>query len=83
MLTCYYSQQSSELWIIVIGEVSETDRFYFCADRALDFLFIDYKPPHPLNVLITPIILSKYQRLFAFILRMMRGNFIRLMLSLS
>ncbi|KIM78944.1 hypothetical protein PILCRDRAFT_10863, partial [Piloderma croceum F 1598] len=40
--------------------------------EALDFLFIDYKPPHPLNVLITPIILSKYQRLFAFILRMMR-----------
>jgi hypothetical protein len=77
------SQRSSKLLATVTGEVSKTDRLYFCADRALDFLFIDYKPPHPLNVLITPIILSKYQRLFAFILRMMRGKFIRPMLSLS
>jgi hypothetical protein len=42
--------------------------------RALDFLYMDYKPPHPLGVLITPDILSKYQRMFAFILRMMRGG---------
>jgi len=40
--------------------------------EALDFLYIDYKPPNPLNVLVTPTILSKYQRIFAFILRMMR-----------
>jgi len=35
---------------------------------------MDYKPPHPLEVLITPEILSKYQRLFAFILRIIRGK---------
>ncbi|RDB16899.1 Gamma-tubulin complex component 3 [Hypsizygus marmoreus] len=40
--------------------------------EALDFLYMDYKPPHPLEVLITPEILSKYQRMFAFILRLMR-----------
>lgn len=33
---------------------------------------MDYKPPSALEVLITPDILSKYQRLFAFILRLMR-----------
>lgn len=43
-------------------------------DRALDFLYMDYKPPHPVDVLITPEILSKYQRMFAFILRLMRGQ---------
>lgn len=42
--------------------------------RALDFLYIDYKPPQPLNVLITPEILSKYQRIFAFLLRLTRGK---------
>lgn len=41
--------------------------------RALDFIYIDYRPPHPLDVLITPEILSKYQRMFAFILRLLRG----------
>ena len=35
---------------------------------------MDYKPPRALEVLITPEILSKYQRMFAFILRLMRGN---------
>ncbi|KII92345.1 hypothetical protein PLICRDRAFT_172448 [Plicaturopsis crispa FD-325 SS-3] len=40
--------------------------------EALDFLYMDYKPPHPLGILISPEILSKYQRMFAFILRMMR-----------
>ena len=35
---------------------------------------MDYKPPRALEVLITPDILSKYQRMFAFILRLMRGN---------
>ncbi len=49
---------------------SWSDRF----DRALDFLYMDYKPPRALEVLITPEILSKYQRMFAFILRLMRGT---------
>ncbi|KAF9467451.1 gamma-tubulin complex, DGRIP91/SPC98 component protein [Collybia nuda] len=40
--------------------------------EALDFLYMDYKPPHPLEVLITPEVLSKYQRMFAFIIRLMR-----------
>ncbi|KAG6828692.1 hypothetical protein H0H92_007054 [Tricholoma furcatifolium] len=40
--------------------------------EALDFLYMDYKPPTALEVLITPDILSKYQRLFTFILRLMR-----------
>ncbi|EGO25726.1 hypothetical protein SERLADRAFT_448663 [Serpula lacrymans var. lacrymans S7.9] len=40
--------------------------------EALDFLYLDYKAPHPLDVIITPEILSKYQRMFAFLLRLMR-----------
>ncbi|KAF7309776.1 Spindle pole body component [Mycena indigotica] len=40
--------------------------------EALDFLYIDYKPPHPLDILITPDILSKYQRLFTYLLRLLR-----------
>ncbi|KAJ7066627.1 gamma-tubulin complex, DGRIP91/SPC98 component protein [Mycena amicta] len=40
--------------------------------EALDFLYIDYKPPHPLDILLTPDILSKYQRMFTYLLRIMR-----------
>ncbi|OAX44150.1 gamma-tubulin complex, DGRIP91/SPC98 component protein [Rhizopogon vinicolor AM-OR11-026] len=40
--------------------------------EALDFLYLDYKVPHPLEVIITPDTTSKYQRVFAFLLRMMR-----------
>ncbi|KAL4255291.1 Spindle pole body component [Pleurotus pulmonarius] len=40
--------------------------------EALDFLYMDYKPPHPLDVIITPDVLSKYQRVFAFLLRLLR-----------
>jgi len=46
----------------------------FCLARALDFLYMDYRAPRPLEVLITPDILSKYQRMFAFLLRLMRGR---------
>ncbi|KAH9176655.1 Spc98 family-domain-containing protein [Lactarius sanguifluus] len=35
---------------------------------ALDFLLMDYKPPPPLDVVITADVLSKYQRIFSFIL---------------
>ena len=42
--------------------------------RALDFLYMDYKPPRPLEVLISFDILSKYQRMFTFILRLLRGK---------
>ncbi|KAJ3001286.1 hypothetical protein NUW54_g6525 [Trametes sanguinea] len=40
--------------------------------EALDFLYMHYQPPHPLDVVITPAILSKYHRMFAFNLRLMR-----------
>ncbi|KAJ7495895.1 gamma-tubulin complex, DGRIP91/SPC98 component protein [Mycena galericulata] len=40
--------------------------------EALDFLYMDYKAPHPLDILITPEILSKYQRMFTHLLRIMR-----------
>ncbi|KAI6113213.1 Spc98 family-domain-containing protein [Pisolithus croceorrhizus] len=40
--------------------------------EALDFLCLDYKVPHPMEVLITPTVLSKYQRIFSFLLRLMR-----------
>ena len=42
--------------------------------RALDFLYMTYQPPEPLVTLITPTILSKYHRVFAFNLRLMRGE---------
>ncbi|KAG1742908.1 Spc98 family-domain-containing protein [Suillus lakei] len=40
--------------------------------EALDFLYLDYKVPHPLDVIITPDTASKYQRIFSFLLRVMR-----------
>ncbi|PCH43732.1 hypothetical protein WOLCODRAFT_144654 [Wolfiporia cocos MD-104 SS10] len=40
--------------------------------ESLDFLYMDYKPPKPLDVLIAPSILAKYHRVFAFNLRLMR-----------
>ncbi|KAG2339777.1 hypothetical protein BDR05DRAFT_891098 [Suillus weaverae] len=38
----------------------------------LDFLYLDYKVPHPLDVIITPDTTSKYQRIFTFLLRVIR-----------
>ncbi|KAL1745705.1 gamma-tubulin complex component protein [Schizophyllum fasciatum] len=40
--------------------------------KALDFLYMEYRPPHPLDVLISQDTLTKYQRLFSFILRLLR-----------
>lgn len=40
--------------------------------EALDFLYLDYKVPHPLEVIITPDTTSKYQRIFSFLLRVIR-----------
>ncbi|KAG2126974.1 Spc98 family-domain-containing protein [Suillus bovinus] len=40
--------------------------------EALDFLYLDYKVPHPLDVIITPGTTSKYQRIFSFLLRVIR-----------
>lgn len=35
---------------------------------------MDYKPPPPLDIVITAEVLSKYQRVFSFILRLLRGE---------
>ncbi|KAH9484896.1 hypothetical protein JR316_0001798 [Psilocybe cubensis] len=40
--------------------------------EALDFLYMDYKPPHLMEILISPDILAKYQRMFTFIMRIFR-----------
>lgn len=41
---------------------------------------MEYKPPRPLQVLITPGILAKYQRMFTFLLRLMRGKMVSLII---
>jgi hypothetical protein len=40
--------------------------------EALDFLRLSYKPPQPLEAVITPIILFKYDQLFKLLLRVLR-----------
>lgn len=40
--------------------------------EALDFLRLSYKPPPPLEAIITPTILYKYDQLFKFLLRIVR-----------
>ena len=42
--------------------------------RSLDFLYMEYQPPRPLRILIGSDVLSKYQRIFAFNLRLLRGE---------
>ncbi|TFK94615.1 hypothetical protein K466DRAFT_476152 [Polyporus arcularius HHB13444] len=52
--------------------------------ESLDFLYMHYQPPPPLDVLITPAILSKYHRMFAFNLRLMRvENVVRTLFRLT
>ncbi|EIN11365.1 hypothetical protein PUNSTDRAFT_131527 [Punctularia strigosozonata HHB-11173 SS5] len=48
--------------------------------EALDFLYIDYKPPHPTEVVITSEALNKYQRIFSYLLRVMRVHHVTLAL---
>ncbi|KAF9646581.1 hypothetical protein BDM02DRAFT_3099578 [Thelephora ganbajun] len=51
---------------------------------ALDFLYMEYQPPRPLRVLVGPEVLSKYQRIFAFNLRLLRvENVVRMLHRLS
>ena len=38
---------------------------------------MDYRPPQPLRSLITPDIMTKYHRVFAFLLRLLRGKHLR------
>ncbi|OCH93115.1 hypothetical protein OBBRIDRAFT_725379 [Obba rivulosa] len=40
--------------------------------NSMDFLYMDYRAPQPLDVVISPVVLSKYHRLFTFSLRLMR-----------
>ncbi|KAK2630499.1 hypothetical protein QTJ16_001319 [Diplocarpon rosae] len=40
--------------------------------EALDFLRLSYKPPQPLEAIITPIILFKYDKIFKMLLRVIR-----------
>ncbi|KAI8993788.1 Spc98 family-domain-containing protein [Trametes punicea] len=52
--------------------------------KALDFLYMHYQPPHPLEVVIPPAVLSKYHRMFAFNLRLMRvENVVRTLFRLT
>ncbi|GJJ06800.1 hypothetical protein Clacol_000996 [Clathrus columnatus] len=41
-------------------------------DGALDFLYLDYKTSPPLDVVVTPQIIAKYQRVFTYLLRLTR-----------
>lgn len=40
--------------------------------EALDFLYLDYKTSQPLDVIVTPQTIAKYQRVFTFLLRLTR-----------
>lgn len=40
--------------------------------EAVDFLQLSYSPPYPLNIVITPTIIEKYNRVFSFLLRLFR-----------
>ena len=44
--------------------------------EALDFLQLQYKPPFPLDAIITPSILERYDRIFLFLLRLLRMQYI-------
>ncbi len=41
--------------------------------HALDFLDMDYKSPETLLTLLSPELLEKYKRVFAFLLKLLRG----------
>jgi Gamma tubulin complex component C-terminal len=73
-----YLSRESELpggLSFAIRELSQ-DELEKCMDphsiEALDFLRLQYKPPSPLDVIITPVSLQKYDRLFKLLLRMTR-----------
>jgi hypothetical protein len=44
--------------------------------EALDFLRLDYKPPHPLDAVITPLAMHGYDRIFRLLLRVRRLVFV-------
>ncbi|KAL8283618.1 hypothetical protein RQP46_005413 [Phenoliferia psychrophenolica] len=56
------------------GESEEEEARWSDANSlsALDFLIVDYKAPSPLHLVLTPSILSKYNRIFSSILRLTR-----------
>lgn len=62
-----------------VREMSEPE-LKACMDRdalgALDFLKLFYKPPRPLDALITPTALARYDRIFRLLLRVLRMAFV-------
>ncbi|GJJ06802.1 hypothetical protein Clacol_000998 [Clathrus columnatus] len=44
--------------------------------EALDFLYLDYKTSPPLDVVVTPQIIAKYQRVFTYLLRLTRAGIV-------
>jgi len=55
-----------------------------CSIESLDFLYMEYQPPRPLRILVGPDLLSKYQRIFALNLRLLRvENVVRMLHRLS
>ncbi|KAG9097594.1 hypothetical protein FRC06_007388, partial [Ceratobasidium sp. 370] len=50
------------------------------AIEALDFLCLDYKPPDPIDVILTPDIRQKMHRVFTFLLRLLRVETVTKML---
>jgi hypothetical protein len=48
--------------------------FLFVAVEALDFLKLEYQANYPLNMVITPSILDKYNRVFVFLVRLLRAS---------
>ncbi|KAG8998356.1 hypothetical protein FRB94_006929 [Tulasnella sp. JGI-2019a] len=65
-------------FIIKDGEQEGEDTQRRWADRAgleaLGFLTLQYRPPPPLDVLIDPDVVSKYQRIFDFLLCLLRAE---------
>lgn len=48
----------------------------FVGLEALDFLELQYKPPFPLDAVITPSILERYDRIFLFLIKLFRMQYV-------
>lgn len=64
----------AQSFFISVSSFSLCSELVHTSTRALDFLYLDYKPPTPVGALITANVLSKYQRIFNFLLRLLRGT---------
>ncbi|KAI8881064.1 hypothetical protein K501DRAFT_253958 [Backusella circina FSU 941] len=71
------SSSSQDLVTFAVRKDSSTKRWANPnAVEALDFLYLSYDPRYPLNVLINPPIIDKYNRIFTFLLRLQRAMYI-------